>query len=291
MGGFPKIVRLSAVAVMLALVTTGSVAPPRVQSKPVAYTISSWFKGHFPHQMAATQVSSDPHTTRWAFIIGINPYPYPTPDLIGAHNDAVSLWQSLVNLGWRKDHIALLLDGYGAASHIIDGIRWLASKTTSSSTVVFHYSGQETYTRTTADGDNETMDIELVGADNRTILDGVLGREMNRVAAGHMWIDFATCRSAGFSDYGMVKTGRILTYSSKQSEWSYEDPRLKHSVFSYYEIVSGLYYKHADSNRDGKVSVEEAFYYSRNPTTISTGYKQHPQMIDKVYGYMYLTIS
>jgi hypothetical protein len=113
---------------------------------------------------------------------------------------------------------------------------------------------------------------------------------MNRVAAYHMWIDFSTCRAAGFNDLGMIKPGRILTYSSTVNEFSYEDPRLHHSVFGWYMINMAIWLKFADYNRDGKVSIEEAFAFARPHVVSATRNAQHPMVVDKVVGSMFLTI-
>ena len=184
----------------------------------------------------------------------------------------------------------LIRDRAGTARHIIDAIRWLSLKTTTASRVVFHYAGHEKYTRTLTDGDNETKDVEIWASDNRLIIDGTLGREMNRVRAYRMWIDISTCRAAGFNDYGMVKTGRVLTYSSSVSQYSYDIPSLHHSAFGYYLIHVGMYLKRADANRDGKVTVEEAFAFSRPLVIAQTGKRQYPVIVDKASGSMYLTI-
>jgi len=278
--------RLTATALLVStmLLATGP------NTAGASITLSAWIKSKFPIQVAATQSSSRPATMRWALLIGLNDYASPTADNIGARQDAESMWYTLTKLGWRSDHIIVIKDRDGSAAHIIDGIRWLASKTTSISTVVFHYSGHENYTRTLADGDNEAIDVELWASDNRLIIDGTIGREMNRVAAYHMWIDFSTCRAAGFNDAGMIKSGRILTYSSPVTELSYEYPPWHHSVFSYFEINVGMYGKKADANHDGKVSVEEAFTFARPNVVAATRNRQHPAYIDRVYGSMFLTI-
>lgn len=250
-------------------------------------SLSSWIISKFPLQAAATETSVA-STHKWALLIGLNDYASPTTDNIGARQDAEGLRTTLVGLGWRTDHIILIKDRDGTAQHILDGIRWLSYKAKSDSIVVFHYSGHENYTRTPADGDNEAMDVQIRGADNRYILDGTLGKEMNNVRAYHMWIDISTCRAAGFSDYGMVKPGRILTYSSVQSELSYEDPYSHHSVFTWWEVNLGIYGKGADTNHDGKVTVEEAFWWSKPYVTAYTRGLQHPYVIDRVTGSMYL---
>jgi hypothetical protein len=269
------------IAVALALASTWLCAAPARAS------VSTWILTKYPLQAHASETTS-PLTHKWALLIGLNDYASPTVDNIGARQDAVGMQTTLVSLGWRTDHIILIKDRDGTAQHILDGVRWLAYKTRSDSIVVFHYSGHENHTRTLADGDAEAMDVELWGTDNHYILDGTLGREMNRVAAYHMWIDISTCRAAGFSDYGMVKAGRILTYSSPQSELSYEDPVSHHSVFTLWEVNLGIYAKDADANHNGKVTVEEAFGWAKPFVTAYTHGLQHPYIIDRVTGSMYL---
>jgi hypothetical protein len=246
-------------------------------------SVSSWIKSKYPKQAGATQ-TSDPATRYWALLIGLNDYAGSTADNVGSRQDAESLQTVLLRLGWRSDHIILIKDRDGTASHIIDGIRWLASKTNSSSTAVFHYAGHENWTRTTSDGDNESRDVEIWAADNRMIIDGTLGKEFNRITAGHMWIDFATCRAAGFSDPGMIKSGRVLTYSSPENEYSYEDPRLHHSVFGWFMINQSLYGGKGNTNHDKTITVEEAFNYARPNVYSYTHGAQRPVMIDKTNG-------
>jgi Caspase domain len=259
-------------------------------SDRTAITLSSWIKSTYPAQAAAREYSTNQSTKRWALLIGINDYASPTGDLVGSKPDAVELRTVLLNMGWRSDHILLLTDRRATASHIIAAIRWLYLKTTTASTVVFHYAGHEKYTRTTSDGDSETRDVMIWGADNRYILDGNLGKEMGRVRASRMWIDISTCRSAGFNDYGMVKTGRVLTFSSTASEYSYDVPSLKHSAFGYYLIHVGLYLKRGDYNGDKLIAVEEAAKFARPYVVAQTNNTQHPVTIDKLSGGFYLTI-
>src|SRR5690349_5473577 len=117
---------------------------------PARASLSSWILTKYPLQAHAGQ-STVSSTHRWALLIGINDYAYPTVDNIGARQDADSIAATLVHLGWRSDHIIVMRDRDATAQHIIDGIRWLAYKTRTDSIVVFHYSGHENYTRTLAD--------------------------------------------------------------------------------------------------------------------------------------------
>ncbi len=232
----------------------------------------------------ARQIDGQPNTFYWAVLVGVSDYAGKTQDLKGSANDARALRDHLKSLGWRDDHIYVLTDSGATKAGILRAIRWLASKTNSRSTAIFQFSGHEQPTRTSADGDNEARDVQIRAYDNRFIIDGDLGKEMGRVKAGRMWINMALCRAGGFSDRGMTGPGRVITYSSPESELSYEDPNVGHSVFAYYSIVQGMRQKMADRNRDGKISVEEAFVYSRNPVIDRTGGRQHPAMTDGLKG-------
>lgn len=246
---------------------------------------SSWIKSTFPKQAAATQSSADPTTTRWALLIGINDYQGSTESNVGSKQDAQALYNYLRKLGWRSDHMILITDLNATASHIIDSIRWLASKTNSGSTVIFHYAGHENWRRSSSESDGR--DIGIWAADNRMIYEKTVGAELGRVNAYRMWIDFATCRAAGFDEPGMVKTGRVLTFSSPKSELSFEDPDLHHSVFGWFVIVQGMANKSADANHDGKVTVEEAFAYAKKRVTSYTNGRQHPVIIDKAGSFFF----
>lgn len=249
---------------------------------------SSWFAERYPDQYNAYVDPSVPATNYWALVIGINDYAGSTRDNVGSYQDARDLRRHLLRLGWHSDHIVLLANRDATASHIKQAIRWLASKTDASSSVVFHYSGHEKPLRTSSDGDDESRDVALWVADNKLIVDGILGREMNRVQAARMWIDLAVCRAGGFNDAGMVKSGRILTFSSPESELSYEDPGLHHSVFGWYLISEGMRQWLGDSNGDHIVTVEEAYKYARPLVVDRTDNRQHPRVTDKLKGHFNL---
>lgn len=274
------------------LVTTNesdaTAAATTTSEPPPSSSGSASFAKKYPEQANAYVDPSIPATNYWALLIGINDYAGSTRDNVGSYQDARDLRKHLLSLGWHSDHIALIANRDATATRIIQGIRWLASKTDSSSVVVFHYAGHEKPLRTSSDGDNESRDVALWVSDNKLILDGVLGREMNKVAAAKMWIDMAVCRAGGFSDAGMVKSGRILTFSSPESELSYEDPGLHHSVFGWYMIMEGMRQNLGDSNGDGVVTVEEAYSYSRPYVIERTDGKQHPKVTDQLSGQLNL---
>ena len=285
MGGKGRATR----ATLGAILTLASIAAFIPPAQATTTLISSWIRYKYPAQANATQNNHIISTRKWALIIGINNYASPTVDNVGSKQDAESLYFYLVSKrGWRADHVILMRDGDATAAHIIQGIRWLRAKSNGYSVSIFHYAGHENHTRTTADGDNETMDVEIWGADNHYILDGVLGRELGYVNAYQMWIDISTCRSAGFTDAGMIKAGRILTFSSYQGQYSYENPSLHHSVFGWYLIDDGLLYKYADLNHDGRISVQEAYYWSRPYVLKFTSNRQTPYIVNRLTTNLYL---
>ena len=241
------------------------------------------FADLFPAQAAATSDPSVPVSNHWALVIGINDYWGGTRDNIGSWQDARDLRRHLMNLGWRGDHIVLLANRQATASMILQSIRWLASKTGGASTVVFNYSGHEEPRNY-----GGSRHIMLHASDNRMIADTAIAAELGRVRAQKMWINLAVCRAGGFNQPGLVKPGRVVTFSSPESELSYEDPTVDHSVFGWFLIMEGMVSRMADYNDDGNVVVEEAFRYAKPDVTNRTSGMQHPFMIDKLSGYFSL---
>lgn len=265
-------------------VTVTTVEPP---VSPVAATARAPYRGLadlFPEQTAAEEGTS-PASQRWALLIGIKQYAGSTPDTVGSRQDAVALRKILLNRGWLSSNIMLLTDSDATAATIRKAVKWLASKTTARSHVIFHYAGHEMPFYSDVDGDDEYRDVAIWATDNRYVYDGDLGRLLGEVRARRMWIHFATCRAGGFDDPGIKKDGRIITYSSPESELSYEDPEVGHSVFGWFTIAQALRRPEwADSTGDGVVTVEEAFTWASNRVTQRTGGRQHPLRWDGLEG-------
>ncbi|HEX9695624.1 MAG TPA: caspase family protein [Actinomycetota bacterium] len=228
----------------------------------------------------ARQIEGNPASFHWALLIGINDYAGRTRDNIGSYQDAVALRQLLVAHGWLPDHVLLIGNRSATMPQVREGLKWLASKADARSVVVFHYSGHEKPFKSDVDRDGERRDVGLWLSDNSLMSDGELGASMGRVAAAKMWINMAVCRAGGFDDRGMFAPGRLLTYSSPESELSYEDPKVNYSVFGYNTVVRGIKMGLADLNEDGVVTVQEAFEYGRPLVLDRTGNRQHPFMKD-----------
>jgi ankyrin repeat protein len=120
------------------------------------------------------------------------------------------------------------------------------------------------------------------------------------------------CHSGGFSEWTGNKkglppnieifmrdfkhtTGRVILTSAGPNETSYEmkevegQPKLKNGVFTHF-LLQGLRGK-ADTNRDGSVTVNEAYQYAYDMTREATGGLQHPQFEGRHSGAFPLTFT
>lgn len=263
-------------------ITDGGPPPPTLPAQPAGAAKPA---GKAPNAItaahrAATQVEGDPASFHWALLIGINDYAGKTRDNIGSYQDAAALREILIAQGWRPDHVLLIGNRAATMSGVREGLKWLASKTDSRSKVIFHYSGHEKPFKGDVDRDGERRDVGLWLSDNSLMSDGELGQSMGRVRAASMWINMAVCRAGGFDDQGMFAPGRLITFSSPESELSYEDPKVNYSVFGYNTVIRGIKMGIADLDEDGVVTVQEAFEYGRPLVLERTGNRQHPVMKD-----------
>jgi len=259
------------------LVTETAVAP--AADPPPPPPAPRTFAERHPAQAMAVQDPADPATTRWALLIGINEYLGRVSDNIGSRQDAEDMRAHLLRLGWRDDHILLLTDRDATRAGIVEGLRWLADKTDPSSTAVFHYSGHsKKWYGEDVDGDGEVTDEGLWPTDDRFIVDSELVSLLAPVDARAMWISFATCNAAGFADHGLARPGRVLTFSSGEPQKSYEHPAWGNSVWGYLMIEEALLNGMADLDRNGQVSVEEAWTWARpRASQATTGQRYGPQ--------------
>ncbi|MFN2555757.1 MAG: caspase domain-containing protein [Nitriliruptorales bacterium] len=254
---------------------------------PPASPQSADFARVFAAQASAVQDPNDPATSLWAVLIGVNQHHGPTRTNVGSRQDAEDLHRYLLSLGWRSDHIVLLTDLAATRPAIEQAIAWLASKTDRASTAVFHYSGHtKQWKDRNADADPEVPDEGIWPADNQHMVDREFVDRLAAVNAGRMWVTLSTCEAAGFEELGLRRPGRLLTFSAREPEKSYEDPSVANSVWGYFLFERALIARAAnDPDRNGDITVQEAFAYAAPPTTQRTANQrphgpQHPVMID-----------
>ncbi|HEX9766533.1 MAG TPA: caspase family protein [Nitriliruptorales bacterium] len=262
-------------------------SPP--PTRTVAAGSTSWFAGRFPAHAAANESARDPSTSRWALLIGVNEHTGRTRDNVGSRQDAEDLADHLSSNGWRDDHVLLLTDATATRRHILEGLAWLARKTSDDSIVVIHYSGHvKQWYGWDVDGDGESTDEALWPSDNQFIVDSDFSERVARVRASRLWVDIGGCEAAGFADSPMIRSRAVYTFSSEEDEKSYEDPSAANSIWGWYLVDRGLLQGHADRDNNGRVSVEEAFDYAGPRATARTSSQergpQTPVIIDNLPG-------
>ncbi len=269
---------------------TGPAPAPAVRHSPPVGT----FAARYPDQVAAVQ-DFRPASTRWALLIGVNEHLGRVSDNIGSRQDAEDLRAQLLAHGWLDDHILLITDRDATRTNIIAGMRWLSDKTDPASLAIFHYSGhsKKWYGRD-IDGDGEPFDVGLWPTDDRYIPDAEVVRELAGVEAFGFWVSFATCNAAGFDDPGLARPGRVLTFSSREDQKSYENPAWGNSVWGFHMIEEAMVEGRGDLDGDGRVTVQEAFTWARprahQTTRGQTDGTQDAVMIDDLDGQFDLVI-
>lgn len=88
-----------------------------------------------------------PEGTAHALLVGVNRY-VSAPDLKGACNDAKAWRHLLLTSGWKMNNIKVLEDGQATKAKVIRGLRWLLSGRGPKDSLLFHFSGHGSWTRT-----------------------------------------------------------------------------------------------------------------------------------------------
>lgn len=209
---------------------------------------------------------------RWALVVGVDRFQGATRPNTGAVGDAEDTKAALIAGGFPSDHIRVLTDGNATRTAILDGLAWLAERSSDTSFSVFAYSGHVKQTGSTE---------YLWPHDNQFISDTDLAGRL-RAVKGWLWVHLSGCETAGF-DEGISGPKRLVTAASQAHEKGYElSPELRNSVFTNLLIDKGLLRGQGDLNKDGRVSIQEAFKLAadRAPglTAGEANGPQHPYM-------------
>lgn len=223
-----------------------------------------------------------PNADKWALVVGISEYDGSTRDTLGGANDAAIVQKTLLANGWPGDHIKMLVDADATAANIVAGMDWLVGKSSPSSFSVFHFSGHTKQADSGhSGGDQEQFHEFLWGRDNQFVSDREVGVRM-RALQGHAWINMSNCEAAGFED-GFAGPTKLFTAASREDEKGYERYETNKSIFTALMVEEALLGGAGDADRNGKVSLQEAFAYSAAgaPTLSAAGEygPQHPVMI------------
>ncbi|MDQ4070134.1 MAG: caspase family protein [Actinomycetota bacterium] len=214
--------------------------------------------------VAASNMASaapSPTAEKWALVIGITEYDAPTRNTVGGANDARVVQKALLANGWAADRIKMLVDADATAANIVAGMDWLVQNSTPTSFSVFHFSG---HTRQAddghSDGDNEQFHEFLWARNNQFVSDREVGARM-RALRGHAWINMSNCEAAGFED-GFAGPTKLFTAASREDEKGYERYETGKSILTGLMVEEALLGGAGDADRNGKVSIQEAFAYA-----------------------------
>ena len=196
---------------------------------------------------------------RWALLVGVTNYRGKVKDTIGGANDARLARDVLLRSGWRSDRIRILTDGQATGRAVADGISWLQRNSSSRTFSFFHYSGHVK---------QKNGREYLWPVDNAYIADNEVSRVL-RAIQGTAWTNISGCEAGGF-DEGLSSKRHLFTASSKVTEKSYENPKTRFSVWSGLLYDEAIRDRRADADRDGGVSVQEAFKWAAPRATTFT---------------------
>ena len=198
-----------------------------------------------------------------ALIVGVSRHTGGRPAApVGGAGDAAAMEKALRNGGFAADSIRVLTDTAATAANIRAGIQWLAERSTGDSFTVFHYSGHVYQRNGDPDRDGEAMDEFLVPFDNQIISDRELGERLSSIK-GWLWTNISGCEAAGFKEGPNIEgPRRLFTGSSLEHQKSYERPDWRMSVYTGLLADQGFNQKAGDANKDGFVSIQEAFRYA-----------------------------
>jgi len=247
---------------------------------------------------------------KWAVVVGIGKYQDSNvSELKYTRNDAQGIYDYLIDPrggGFPKDNVRLLIDDQATRVNILSALgTFLARNALKNDKVFIFYAGhgapEADYTRKESDGfskylvpyDANANDLYATGipmAEIRTIFERVESDQLIFVA------DACYSGASGGRTFSAVKgarairitgdfvenlapkgSGRVILAASDVNEVSLELPELKHGIFTYY-LLEGLRGA-ADVNKDGKISVQEAYDYLSEKVSRHSkqaGGNQHP---------------
>jgi len=243
----------------------------------------------------------------YALFIGINEYQYINP-LNQCVNDVTGLKAAFNGSNmWSNATIETLTDSQATKANIMSKIQSFASQTSADSLIFIYFSGHGTI------DDNKLAyicPVDCKSGDDSTLISGdELYAALQKTDANKCVI-FDSCHSGGFvgkktatrnmttreiSSYFLKSFTKQLEKLSnivfigacKGTQTSSENPALEHGVFTYYLIEglgpSGNATGPADVNKDGVVSAEEAYEYSK-PLAAKYNPGQEAQMQDNYGG-------
>ncbi|KPJ76187.1 MAG: hypothetical protein AMJ54_12545 [Deltaproteobacteria bacterium SG8_13] len=250
----------------------------------------------------------------WAVVIGINAYPN-VPPLKYAVNDAEAFYRLLVNENnIPRDNITLLTNQQATLSRVRSTLgTLLKQKAGTGDMVIIYFAGHGATERDALSADGDGLEKYILTYDSK--LDDLYAsalpmREITHIfhrirserlvfiadacysgASGGRTVGITGIR-ANISDTFLERLsrgkGRVILTASSTNEVSVENDDLQHGVFTYY-LIEGLKGK-ADTDKDGLITVDEAYRYVSVRVRNITGQEQNPLKKGTVEGNLVLGI-
>ena len=254
------------------------------------------------------------HKKIWAVIVGINNYEN-VRQLRYAVNDAKAFYEYLIHHNQiPKENITLLLDKEASLSKLRSVLgTQLKRKAGKEDMVIIYYAGHGAAEKDSMSPDGDGLEKYLLpyNANPRDLYASALPmREiahiLSRIRSERLILIVDSCYSgassgrtislagvrANISDAFLDRIasgkGRIILTASGANEVSAEDEKLKHGLFTYF-LLEGLRGK-ADTDRDGLITVDEAYRYVSKHVPQATGQEQNPVKKGTVRGRLILGI-
>jgi hypothetical protein len=251
----------------------------------------------------------------WAVIVGINDYP-KLPRLKYALNDATEFQRLLVEKNRvPAENIFLLLNAEATLGNIRStlGTRLRAAAGKGDMVIIF-FAGHGATDRDALSPDGDGLEKYLLTweADPKDLYSTAIPmREiayiLDRIQSERLIFIADACYSGAsggrtvsatgmrasiadtFLDRIAAGRGKVIITASAANEVSVERDELQHGVFTYY-LLEGLRGA-ADTDRDGTVTIDEAYRYVSEKVPRATGQEQHPVKKGSVEGSLVLSIT
>ena len=250
----------------------------------------------------------------WAVVVGINNYPR-VRKLKYAVNDARAFYDLLVHTNKiPRENVKILLDQEATLKNLRSALGTELKKAAGpDDMVIIFFAGHGSTERDVMSPDGDGLEKYLLPYDsdpNDLYATALPMREIahifNRIRSERLIFLADACYSgasggrtvgiggvrAGLSDAFLDRIaagrGKIIISASAANEVSVEKDELQHGVFTYF-LLTGLRGP-ADTDNDGLISVDEAYQYTSDQVTRSTGQEQHPLRKGAVEGKLILGI-
>lgn len=226
----------------------------------------------------------------YALIVGVGDYQEEMIPPINLDITAKNLYETLLNNGWKKSNMKLLLNENATKCTILDSIKWLDRNEDQNDIVLFYFGGHSINNLTFSyKEEGDFFDEYICPFDSKglnrkkDIQDKELNKELNKLDSKNVVLILDTCHSGGFFETkknqdidnfidGFTKDimdeSRVVIMSSKEKQRTWQNS--KGSIFGNYfvEALNAKNIDDIDKNNDKKVSAEEAFNYSKRKTII-----------------------